>query len=121
MSKATLLAYGFDSKESKKLRTICEKLDIRLRRVQPEEYGVPIGAFVGAEKFPEHPETAEVPGQMLLFAYVTDRQLDVFLSALRTARVGVGSLKAVLTANNSKWNAQQLYGELRREREELGG
>lgn len=120
MSKPTVLLYGFDSGESKKIKTICTKLDIRLRKVQPEEYGQPVGAFVGAEKFLEKMEAGSIPGQMLLFAHVTDRQLEVFLNALRTVRVGVDSLKAVLTQTNAKWTGTELYAELKKEREELG-
>ena len=117
--KATVLAYGFDSKEAKPLKAACAKLDIRLRRVEPAEYNQPIGVFFGLEPRAEDTENAEpLPGRMLVLAGLTDRQLDVLLAALRTARA-TESLKAVLTEHNTKWSAPALYAELARARQEI--
>ena len=119
MGKGTVIVYGGGDGDRKKLKPLCGKLDLRLRWVLPEEMHQPVGAFAGAEKFRETTEPGELPGMMLVFANVTDRQLESFLSGMKTARVGGGSLKAVLTETNSRWTGPELYRELSRERAEL--
>lgn len=115
-----VLSFGLESTENKKLKALCEMLGLRLRKVLPEEYGQPVGSFAGVlprveKALPQN----ELSGKMLVFAFVSDRQLDVMLSGLRTARIAVGSYKAVLTETNAAWNASTLFAELCKEREEL--
>lgn len=121
MGSPTVLAYGFTSPAVKKLRGVCEKLGIRLRRVLPEESGRPVGGFVGREKLPHGEAAAEDTGEMLVLCDVSERQLEALLSSLRTARVGQDALKAVLTDTNARWTGWELYQELQKERAELDG
>lgn len=122
METATVLLYGFDDPAAKRIRQLCGKLGLRLRRVLPEEYTQPVGAFAGSGRFSETPAPADGPlGEMLVFCHVTERQLEGFLSGLRTARVGQNALKAVLTETNARWTGARLYGELRKERAEVDG
>lgn len=120
MERATVILYGMTESERKKVKGVCRKLDVRLRNVLPEEAGQPVGAFAGAAAFAEQAEPWEPEGPMLVFAGITDRQLERFLSDLRTARVGYTALKAVLTPTNAQWTGRQLYEELTKERESLG-
>ena len=120
METPTVLAYGFDGPAAKKLRGVCGKLGLRLRKILPEEHAQPVGAFAGRGKFSDTPETAgAVPGEMLVLCHVSERQLEGFLSGLRTARVGTAAVKAVLTDTNARWTGAQLYAELVKERAEL--
>ena len=121
MERATVILYGMTESERKKVKGVCQKLDVRLRNVLPEEAGQPVGAFAGAAAFIEQPEPWEPEGPMLVFAGVTDRQLERFLSSLRTARVGYTALKAVLTPHNRTWTAVKLYQELLREHQAMNG
>lgn len=117
----TILSFGFSPAENKKLKTVCDKVGLRLKKLGVEDYGQPIGAFVGEAAKLEQPETLpELSSQMLVFAYVTDKQMDAVFSGLRTARVGVSSLKAVLTPTNAQWTAHALMAELQEERKQLG-
>ena len=117
--RPTVLAYGYNSKEIKPVKTVCARLDIRLRRVEEPEYDQPIGAFFGLAPRREAGEDAvDIPGRMLVLAGLTSRQLDALLSALKTARAG-DSLKAVLTEHNARWTGPALYGELFREKAEM--
>ena len=119
--KATALAYGYDSKEIKTLKTVCTRLDIRLRRVEAGEYAQPIGAFFGmASRVEDSPGAGEIPGRMLVLAGLGSRQLEALLSALKTARAGA-SLKAVLTEHNALWTGPALYAELTKERQSIEG
>ena len=119
---ATVLAFGFDAAELKGLKAACARKGVRLRTVLPADCGQSIGALCGAAKHQEAaaPEAA-LPGPMLVFAHFRDRQLDMFLSELQTARLGRTALKAVLTPTNAQWTAAALYAELARERNQVQG
>ena len=117
----TILSFGFSPAENKKIKTVCDKVGLRLKKIGVEDYGQPIGSFLGLAEKNEAPEHGfALDGQMLVFADVTDKQLDAVFSGLRTARVGVSSLKAVLTQTNAQWTAHALITELKEEREQLG-
>ena len=119
--RATVLAYGFSDGEARVLRMVCAQMDIRLRRVGPEEAGLPVGAFFGLAPRAEKESAGEdIPGRMLVLAGFGPRQMDAFLSALRTARAPA-SLKAVLTEHNAAWTGPALYAELEKERAAMGG
>ena len=119
---ATVLAFGFDAAELKGLKTLCARKSVRLRRVLPEEHGQSIGALCGAGRRRDCAAPGgALPGPMLVFAHFRDRQLDMFLSELRTARLGRDALKAVLTPANAQWDAAALYAELAKERNQAQG
>lgn len=119
---ATVLAFGFDAAELKGLKAACARKSVRLRRVLPEDQGQSIGALCGAAGRQEDAAPGgALPGPMLVFAHFRDRQLDMFLSELRTARLGRDALKAVLTPTNAQWSAAVLYAELAREKTQMKG
>ena len=119
--RAAVLAYGYDGRELAAVKAACARLEVRLRRVAPAEYGRPVGAFFGLAPETGAPASAgDIPGRMLVLAGFGSRQLDAFLSALRTARAGA-SLKAVLTEHNAAWTGPALYRELAREHAAMGG
>ena len=103
--QAAVLAYGYDGREMRLLKAVCARLDVRPRRVDPAEYGRPVGSFFGLS-----PAGTAAPAA----GELTGRQMDAFLSALRMARAG-DSLKAVLTEHNAAWTGPALYGELAEE------
>ena len=122
METPTVLLYGFDAPAVKRMRQVGGKLGLRLRRVLPEEYTQPVGAFAGRGRFLEMPGPSGGPlGEMLVFCHVTERQLEGFLSGLGTVRVGQDALNAVLTDTNARWTGERLYEELRKERAEIDG
>jgi len=115
-----VMSFGLERDENKKLKTLCEMLGLRLRKVMPEEYGQPVGSFAGVAPKTEVVEAREeLSGKMLVFAFVSDRQLNVMLSSMKTARIAAGSYKAVLTEMNAAWDVPTLFAELCKEREEL--
>lgn len=119
--EARVLAYGYADKEWKTLKAVCAGLDVRPRRVTEEEQTRPIGSFFGLTPRAKAPEPGgTVPGPMLVLEGFSDRRLEAFLAALRTARAGA-SLKAVLTEHNAAWSGPALYAELTRERAAMGG
>lgn len=115
-----VLSFGLEAEENKKLKSLCEMVGLRLRKVLPEEYGQPVGSFAGVmPRVDGAEEQKELSGKMLVFAFVSDRQLNVMLSSMKTARIAIGSYKAVLTETNAAWTVPTLFVELCREREEL--
>ena len=119
---AMVLAFGFDAAELKGLKAACARKSVRLRRVLPEEYGQSIGALCGAGRRREDAASGgALPGPMLVFAHFRDRQLDMFLSELQTARLGRSALKAMLTPTNAQWSPAALYAELSREKSQTQG
>lgn len=115
----TVLAFGLGDGELSTLQSICDKTELQLRRVRQEEYGNPLGTFVGLfpKKAPAFHQA--LPGKMLVFAFVPDPMLDYVLAEIRKAGVAQGSYKAVLTKNNMVWTVPDLFSELQREREAL--
>ena len=119
---ATVLAFGLDTAELKGLKAACARKSVRLRKVPPADCGQSIGALCGAAKRREDAAPGgALPGPMLVFAHFREKQLDMFLSELRTARLGLGALKAVLTPTNAQWDAASLYAELAREKNQTQG
>ena len=119
---ATVLAYGLDAAELKGLKAACARKSVRLRRVLPPDCGQSIGALCGVGRRREDVSPGgALPGPMLVFAHFREKQLDMFLSELRTARLGLGALKAVLTPTNAQWDAAALYAELAREKSQTQG
>lgn len=122
MDTPTILAYGFDARDAKALRSVCDRLGLRLRKVLPEEYDRSVGSFVGRGRSQSTDASGDpLPEPMLVLCHVTERQLEAFLSGLRTARVGQTALKAVLTDTNARWSGRQLCGELQAERKTVDG
>ena len=119
---AIVLAFGLDAAELKGLKAACARKSVRLRRATPADCGQSIGALCGAAKRREDAAPGgALPGPMLVFAHFREKQLDMFLSELRTARLGKDALKAVLTPTNAQWDAAALYAELAREKSQVQG
>lgn len=115
---AVVLAYNFEGAELKKLKKLCSGKGARVRAVAAEDFAQPAGALCGVEKrLDTAPPCGAVEEKMLVLAHFAQRQLESLLSEMRTARVGVGALKAVLTPANAKWSADRLCAELKRERD----
>lgn len=121
MGRPSVLLYGFSAGDSKKIRPLCDRLGLKLRKVLPEEYGQRVGFLAGQSKASCPPQQPESPmGEMIVLSGVTERQLESFLTGLRTIRVGRTSLKAVLTETNARWTGVELYQELQKERASMG-
>ena len=118
--EAVLLIYGLEGQELKKLKKLAQAKSVRAKAVAPGDYGQRVGAFCGVAEHLDPVPAAEGVGRMLVFAHFAQRQLDTFLSELRTARLGQGAVKAILTPTNAVWDAARLYAELSKERDEIG-
>ncbi len=129
------LLFHMEDAKAEKLSRVLARLGIAVRRVEPEEYGLPLGLLAGlpgsfllagrdrifgsGAEGAFGPKEAEVDQEMLVFSGLTGRELDRALSSMRGAGVSGIALKAVLTETNRFWNARQLIWELKREHEAM--
>lgn len=103
-----------------KLLQLCAVQSIRLRVVECSDLDRPLFPLSQGLRPQEVPEAGEaLPEPVLVFCHFSDRQLDRALQSLR--RIQAHCLKAVLTPTNAGWNLRKLYGELCKERTQLGG
>ena len=65
------------------------------------------------------PEGEALPEPLLVFCHLSQGQLDRALKGLRKHQIAC--LKAVLTPTNAAWSLRELYGELVKERAQMGG
>ena len=121
MAEALLLAYNMDPSTTASLQSLCSRLGLRYRAVNPWEYGQPIGALAG---LPVKASSANAPASpfgdpMLVMCHMLSPQLDAFLSGMREDNIPRVALKAVLTPVNVLWNSFRLRDELAHEHEAI--
>ena len=118
MARPLLLTYNLKPGTVAGLDRICQDLGIRVRRVDHNEYALPIGALAGIPVArPSNAEAAAAPpfdDEMLVMCHILSDELDALLKAMREGGVRIG-LKAVLTPVNVLWNSTDLHSELARE------
>ena len=103
-----------------KLLQLCAVQGIRMRVVENTDLERPLSSLVQGLPAAEVPASGEpLPEPLLVFCHFTDKQLDRALLSLR--RLQVFCLKAILTPTNAGWTPRGLYGELCKERSQLGG
>ena len=119
MAQPLVLIYNLEAPVEARLTALCERQGITVRRVNPWEYGMPIGALAG---IPVGRSAAPAMGAsfsdpMLVMCHMLSPQLDAFLQGMRGEGIPRIALKAVLTPSNVTWSSVQLRGELMREHE----
>ena len=120
--KPTILVYEMlDEGRKKKLRQIGKGLQVQVRYIRPEHYGVPLQQIL---QFPQEQWKIEADRQaldaeMVVFCGLTDSLLERFLYELR--RMGTVEYKAVLTPTNPAWTGAALFAELEQEHRAMHG
>lgn len=121
MRTPTILLYApKEAAWAGKLPAFCAVQGIRLRPVEHSDLDRTLSALAQGLRPAEAPVPGEpLPEPLLVFCHFSDSQLDRALRSLR--RLEVFCLKAVLTPANASWTLRALYGELCKERTQLGG
>lgn len=115
-----VLIYNLDAATEARLAALCERLGFCARRVQPWEYGQPIGTLAGLPAGKNAALSVEAFSEpMLVMCHMLSPQLDAFLQAMRDVGIPRVALKAVLTPNNVAWNSAKLRDDLAREHEAM--
>ena len=114
------LAVHFPAKKLAKLRMAAMRLGAKVRVVEKWEYLNAVGALTGdLDSFESFYDGEDFPGELLVFAHFSDAQLNLFLQAIRAAKLPPVALKAVLTDENKGWNVLELREELQKEHEAM--
>ena len=115
-----VLCYNLQPEKLGKLRVLALRLGIGVRVVEPEKFGLPVGALAGVMEPPETVEEAEsFSDEMLVMAHFRPGMLDAFLNGFRQSRIPSVKLKAMLTETNAAWNGARLHREIRAEHEQM--
>ena len=120
----TVLLYNLINEKGRKIRFLQVRLGMRIRVVEKEDYGKPLGVLAGMKDVTLEDENAPVEDfqdEMLVLRGFTDKRLDAFLKGMRKEGIERVDLKAVLTPTNCRWNSWQLYKEIREEHETMNG
>lgn len=108
---ASIFLYNIkDAEKLNRIRAVALRRGVRLRAVNYEEYGHPLGWLCGREGFApaESYTAADFTDEMLVLEGLSGRALSELLDALRTARAQV-ALKAVVTDTNAAWSSAALH------------
>ena len=115
-----VLCYNLQPEKLGRLRVLALRLGIGVRVVEPEKFGLPVGALAGVMEPPETVEEAELfSDEMLVMAHFRPGMLDAFLNGFRQSRIPSVKLKAMLTETNAAWNGARLHREIRAEHEQM--
>ena len=115
-----VLCYNILPEKLGRLRVLALRLGIGVRVVEPEKFGLPVGALAGVMEPPETVEAAEpFADEMLVMAHFRPGMLDAFLNGFRQSRIPPVKLKAMLTETNAAWSAARLHREIRAEHEQM--
>jgi hypothetical protein len=115
-----VLCYNLQPEKLGRLRVLALRLGIGVRVVEPEKFGLPVGALAGVMEPPETVEAAEpFADEMLVMAHFRPGMLDAFLNGFRQSRIPPVKLKAMLTETNAAWSAARLHREIRAEHEQM--
>lgn len=120
MKKAdmTILLFRVALEKEIKIQQICKKQGIHVRKIQQKDYGQKLGYLAGIQGFKKENQIykgSELPAEMMVFSGMNSDQLDTFLQAYRESGTAPIGCKAVLTANNLFWTAEELFRELLQE------
>lgn len=124
MKKEKVLLYQLRGTETAgKLQPVLLRMGIRVKCVEPEEYGLPIGVLAGLEKDAvEHSVDngsvpVEISAPMMIMCGFSGNRVDELLQQMKRAGVPRIDLKAMLTPTNRYWTSEELFGELQKEHE----
>ena len=105
------------------VRTVLAARGIRVKTVEPDMLGNPVGAIAGLAGFhrSSKPYVGEVPDtEFMLLSNVSNQKLNELLAAMREADCSVGC-KAQVTQHNRLWPFATLVAEVSREHAAMVG
>lgn len=115
----TVLIYNCTGPKFSKLSQIFAMLGLRMRRVQPDQYSLPLLSLAKGEGEPAEVAAEPFAENMLVFCGLNQAFLNQLLEVIRLAKLPPIPLKAVLTMENQEWDSVKLHDELLKEKEKL--
>ncbi len=114
----TILEFRLDRDKHKAVQDVCKRLKIKDISIARVDYAQKLGALAGIERFKKDGkkyEGPEFPAEMLVFSGMNSAQVDGFLEEYKKSGLAPIGLKAVITAQNIFWTAEELFGQIMRE------
>lgn len=117
----TVLLYNLDNEKGRKIKLICLKLKIRIKKAEKADYLQPIGSLFGLMEPTENGSLTEdtFSDEMLVMKDFSNQLLDRFLLEFKKNHIERVDLKAILTPDNISWNSIKLHEELVKEHESM--
>ena len=112
---AKILGYNIDKNKLSAIGAVAGALGIEAVAVDRSRFCEPIGAVADGKTGVVHTDNSGFDHEMLVFCYLSEQQLDMFLQNYRALGLPPIPLKAVLTEHNKYWSAEKLFDELVRE------
>ena len=106
-----LFMYNLSGKKAIAIKNICRALNIGVREITPEEYGIRLGFILGLSDEEKTGDSAIFSEEMLYLVGFPDGLLSVFLKLLRSKKCAV-ALKAIATETNLGYTSSELYKEI---------
>ena len=106
-----VLIYNCRGPKFAKLPQILAMLRIRMRRVEPNQYHLPIEMLAAGEGEPMENPGQPIAEDMLVFCNMNQLFLDQLLEVIRMSKFPP-ILKAAMTVDNKEWDSLKLHGEL---------
>lgn len=120
----TVLLYNLNNEKGRKIRFLLVRLGMRIRVIEKEDYGKPLGVLAGMKDVTLENEDAPVEDfddEMMVLYRFSDKRLDAFLQGMCKEGIERVDLKAVLTPTNCRWNSWQLFQEIQEEHRTMTG
>ena len=125
MIRETVLYYNPNkAAHAVKLKSIFVRMGIRIKNVTPDQGHETVGYLAGVPGFEISAKTAgsapeEMNEEMIVMKDFSSRRIDELLLSMRRAGIPKIALKAVITEYNSGWTFSKLYGEIKKEHEQM--
>lgn len=116
----TVLLFNVSKQKSSKIIRAALPLKLRVKTVQLSDFGKTLGELAGIS-----PETDTSYGgeglseEMMVLCGFSDKLIDRLFLAMKRTGAGLVKLTAVLTETNKDWDAETLFRELLKEREQM--
>jgi len=113
-----VLIYNCRGPKFAKLPQILAMLRIRMRRVEPNQYHLPLEQLARGEGEPMENPGQPIAEDMLVFCNMNQVFLNQLLEVIRLGKFPP-ILKAMLTMDNKEWDSLKLHAELMEEKAKI--
>lgn len=119
MNKPKIYSYNLDQVKLLQIKGICNYNGFIMQEVPLEHQNIVISSLLSGN-------TKSCSGncfteEMLLLVDFESKPLDILLDSMREQKIAPVKYKAILTEFNAKLTSYQLFGQLKREAEEIRG
>lgn len=119
-----VLMFQLDKTREEAVRAVCGVIGATPVVIVRKDYCQKLGTLAGVQGFKRDKTVYNGPGfpaEMLVFSGMDSEQVDEFLAEYKKTGATAIGLKAVVTAHNVFWSADELFRELLQEHMRMPG